>query len=222
MSVTNDTHTPARRALEPIDRISEMLFSLIMVLTFTGSISVAEAGRDDVRLMLVGALGCNLAWGIIDAVFYLMGSLAERGRALEAVRAVRAAADPVQARGHLADALPQTVAAVVEAAELDAMCRRLKQLPEPPAYARLQRHDWTGAAAVFLLVFLVTFPVVIPFIIMRNVAPALAVSNAIAIALMFVAGFAFGRLTGRSPFRVGVFMVLLGAVLVAITKALGG
>ena len=38
-----------------------------MVLTFTGSLSVAEAGRDDVRTMLIGALGCNLAWGIIDA-----------------------------------------------------------------------------------------------------------------------------------------------------------
>jgi len=61
--------------------MSEVLFGLIMVLTFTGSLSVAEAGRDEVRTMLIGALGCNLAWGIIDAVLYLMGSLAERGGA---------------------------------------------------------------------------------------------------------------------------------------------
>jgi hypothetical protein len=32
-----------------------------MVLTFTGSLSVAEAGREDVRTMLIGALGCNIA-----------------------------------------------------------------------------------------------------------------------------------------------------------------
>ena len=68
-----------KRVLDPIDRVSEVLFGLIMVLTFTGSLSVAEAGRDDVRAMLIGALGCNLAWGIIDAVLYLMGSLAEKG-----------------------------------------------------------------------------------------------------------------------------------------------
>ena len=49
-----------------------------MVLTFTGSLSVAEAGRDDVRTMLIGALGCNLAWGIIDGVLYLMGCLGKR------------------------------------------------------------------------------------------------------------------------------------------------
>ncbi len=77
------------RVLEPIDRVSEVLFGLIMVLTFTGSLSVAEAGRDDVRAMLVGALGCNLAWGIIDAILYLMGCLAEKGRNLATFRPSR-------------------------------------------------------------------------------------------------------------------------------------
>ena len=50
-----------------------------MVLTFTGALSVAEAGRADVREMLIGALGCNLAWGIIDAVFYLMAVSGRQG-----------------------------------------------------------------------------------------------------------------------------------------------
>jgi len=54
-----------KRVLEPNERISEVLFGLIMVLTFTGALSVAEAGREDIRVMLIGALGCNLAWGII-------------------------------------------------------------------------------------------------------------------------------------------------------------
>src|SRR5678809_1664428 len=83
----------SKRVLNPIDRVSEVLFGLIMVLTFTGSLSVAEAGRDDIRTMLIGALGCNFAWGIIDAVLYLMGSLAEKGRHLMIFRAVRKAAD---------------------------------------------------------------------------------------------------------------------------------
>lgn len=56
----------SKRILDPIDRLPEVLFELIKVLTLTGSHSVAEAGRDDVRLMLTGALGCNLACGIID------------------------------------------------------------------------------------------------------------------------------------------------------------
>src|SRR5262245_31427307 len=94
-------HDPAqssRRVLEPHERIAEVLFGLIMVLTFTGSLSIAEAGRDDVRTMLIGALGCNIAWGVIDAVLYLMGCIAETGRKLLAFRAIRAASDPEAGR----------------------------------------------------------------------------------------------------------------------------
>jgi hypothetical protein len=53
--------TSSVRVLEPIERISEVLFGLIMVLTFTGSLSAAESGHAEVRAMLIGAIGCNLA-----------------------------------------------------------------------------------------------------------------------------------------------------------------
>ncbi len=211
-----------KRVLEPIERVSEVLFGLIMVLTFTGSLSVAEAGRDNVRTMLIGALGCNLAWGIIDGVLYLMGCLAEKGRGLLTFRAVRKAIDAKEAQRLIAGALPSVVASVLQPAELAAMHERLKQLPEPPEHARLGRDDWLGAVGVFLLVFLSTFPVVIPFIFMRNAGPALRVSNVVAIVMLFLTGYAFGRITGRRPWLVGISMVVLGSILVGMTIALGG
>jgi len=61
------------RMLDPVSRATEILFGLIMVLTFTLSIEAAKADRADVWAVLVGMLGCNLAWAIIDAVMYLMG-----------------------------------------------------------------------------------------------------------------------------------------------------
>jgi VIT1/CCC1 family predicted Fe2+/Mn2+ transporter len=210
-----------KHALDPIDRLSEVLFGLIMVLTFTGSLSVYEAGREDVRTMLVGALGCNLAWGLIDAVFYLMGSLAEKSRELSTFRAVREAADPERAQRLIADALP-VVGSVLEPNELEAMRLRLKQLPEPPRRARLSKDDWRGGLGVFLLVFLSTFPVTIPFIVMRDAVRAMRVSNAIAVVLLFTAGYAFGHLTGRRPVWVGAAMVVFGSILVGLTIALGG
>jgi VIT1/CCC1 family predicted Fe2+/Mn2+ transporter len=211
-----------KRALDPIDRVSEVLFGLIMVLTFTGTLSVAEAGREDVRTMLVGALGCNLAWGVIDAVFYLMGSLAEKSRGLLAYRAVREDKDSEAARRLLSEALPPVVASVLEPAQLEAMRVRIKALPEPPVRARLAGEDWWGALGVFLLVFLSTFPVTIPFMVMSQPAPALRVSNAIAVGLLFVAGYAYGRITGRRPVAAGIVMVVVGAMLVGLTIALGG
>ena len=85
---------PVRGLLDPIDRVSEVLFGLIMVLTSTSTLSVATAGRAEISTMIMGALGCNLAWGIIDAALYLLGSLDERGRNLLMLRAVRRTAKP--------------------------------------------------------------------------------------------------------------------------------
>lgn len=218
----NDPLKSTKRVLEPYERISEVLFGLIMVLTFTGSLSVASADQAEVRTMLIGALGCNLAWGIIDGVLYLMGCLAEKGRSLLTFRAVRKASDPQQAQRLIADALPSVIASVVEPAELETLRQRLEQLPEPPARVRLSRHDWMGALGVFLLVFLSTLPVALPFLFLENVKLAMRASNGIAVVMLLLAGMAYGRGVGRSPWGFGIGMVLLGGILVALTMALGG
>ena len=86
--VQNEESTPAapgrgetgktfKRPLEPVERISEIWFGLVMVLTFTCSIAVAEAGSEEVHTMLRAAVGCNLAWGIIDAFLYLLACFVE-------------------------------------------------------------------------------------------------------------------------------------------------
>jgi len=212
----------SKRVLDPIDRISEVLFGLIMVLTFTGSLSVAGVGREDIRTMLLSALGCNLAWGIIDGILYLMGCLADKGKGLMALRAVRKASDPQKAQRLLAGALPPVLASVLQPAEFASICQRLKDLPEPPERARLGSSEWLGALGVFLLVFLSTFPVAIPFMVMKSPHLALRVSNIIAVMLLFLAGFQFGRISGRRPWVMGVCMVGLGAALVGLTMALGG
>ena len=213
---------PTRRVLEPADRAAEILFGLIMVLTFTGSLSVAEAGREDVRDMLIGALGCNLAWGVIDGILYLLGSVSERGKALTTFRALRATSDPGEARRRLSAAIPPVLASVLEPGELDSIHQRIVRLPEPPAGARIAKEDWLGAIGVLLIVFLSTLPVAIPFLLMRDIGPALRASNLVAIALLFLTGVMFGRVSGRNPWLVGFSMVILGAALVAMTIALGG
>jgi VIT1/CCC1 family predicted Fe2+/Mn2+ transporter len=213
---------PSTRVLEPNERISEVLFGLIMVLTFTGSLSVLEAGREDVRTMLLGALGCNLAWGVIDAILYLMGCLSEQGHRIRTLRALRNAAAPQEAHRIIASTLPPLVAATLGPEELESVRQKLLQLPPPPSHPWLGKDEWRGALAVFLLVFLTTFPVAIPFLFMHAVGQAMRVSNAIAIVLLFLTGCAFGRVAECRVWLTGVVMVVLGAILVGLTMALGG
>ena len=212
----------SKTVLDPGTRIAEVLFGLIMVLTFTGSLSVAEAGGDDVRMMLIGALGCNIAWGTIDGIFYLMGCVSEKGQGIRSLRAVRKAAAPEQAHQVIADALPPIVAATLSAADYESIRQKLVKLPEPPARPRLDKSEWLGGLSVFFWVFITTFPVAMPFIFMNELALAMRVSNAIAIVMLFVAGFAFARVAEYRPWLTGIAMVLIGSVVVAATIALGG
>ena len=46
---TPKSGSPVRRVLNPVDRAAEILFGLIMVMTFTGSLGVAQAGSADVK-----------------------------------------------------------------------------------------------------------------------------------------------------------------------------
>lgn len=212
----------ARRVLDPVERVSEVLFGLIMVLTFTGTLSVATAGHAEVREMLVGAIGCNLAWGIVDAVMYLLSTLANRGHGLQLFRQVRAAQDLDQARELILAALPAPVASVMSPSEVESIRARLAALPAPPRRARLTAIDLRGATAVFLLVFCSTFPVVVPFLIVSEPALALHISNAVAVTMLFVGGVSLGRFSDLPPVPLGLAMAALGLALVGLTIVLGG
>jgi len=209
------------RILDPMDRISEVLFGLIMALSFTLTFAVATADNMAVRTMLLAALGCNLAWGIIDGGVYLLARLNQQGRAVLRWRAARDAPDAGTAQRVIADAMPPLLASVVEPAQLETMRQKLSQLPEP-ARPRLTKSDWLGALGIFLLSFLSTFPIVIPFLFNGDARLALRVSNVVAITMLFLCGFMFGRCAGFRPMAMGAAMVALGGALVGVAIALGG
>jgi VIT1/CCC1 family predicted Fe2+/Mn2+ transporter len=215
---------PARpgseRLLDPISRISEILFGLIMVLTFTGAISAATAEREEIRTLLIGAIGCNIAWGLVDAVMYLMSSLTERGRGLITIRSVQTAGNPEEAYRVITDAVPPVLASIWSTEDIERVRQGLLGLRDLPPQPLLSRDDWLGALGIFLLVFLSTFPVVIPFLVFSDAHVALRVSNLVAIVMMFLCGYKIGRLGGYHPWLTGATMAVLGMFLAAIAIAL--
>ena len=210
-----------KRALDPIDRFSEIIFGLVMVLAFTGSVSVAAGGSDDVHAMLVAALACNLAWGIVDGVMYVVTSIAEHARRAAVIRGIRAA-DPAVARSIVLATLPEGLEAVTDDAEADRIAARIRALPEAPNQQSLTGEDLRGALGSALLVMVATLPPILPFVLVADAGRALRISNGVAVASLFLAGFWLGRASGVRPWRLGLAMVVLGGGLVALTIALGG
>lgn len=221
-----DKNNPAQArrepVLSPVDRVSEMLFGLFMALTFTGAVSVAEQGDAQIRTMFIAALGCNLAWGLVDAVMYLVRTLTTRGRAHSLMRAVRSAPDADGGCRIIESALSKTVAGLVSRAEIEAIRGRILALPQAPPRPELDRDDALAALAIFLIVVVATFPVVLPFLFLDNVVLAKIVSRGVALAMLFIGGLALGRYAGYGSWKAGLVMVGLGAGLVAAINALGG
>jgi hypothetical protein len=210
-----------RRVLDPVDRASEILFGLIMVLTFTLSLGATDAGREEVSVVLIGALGCNIAWGLIDAIMYLIGVQGERWIEAAWLGTIRGEQDPAHGRVLVADQLPPVVLPALTEADLERIRLHLAALAESPPRPTWQSEDMLAAGGVFLLVFLCVFPVVLPFMLFSDIGLALRVSNIVAILLLFLTGFAFGQHVGR-PWQTGSMMVVIGIALVAIAIALGG
>jgi hypothetical protein len=208
--------------LSPVDRVSELLFGLFMALTFVGAISVAESGREEVRSMLAAALGCNVAWGLVDAVMYLVRTVTDRGRLITLVRSVRAAADAQAGRRLIRRSLSRVAAGLIAEPEIEAIRGRIVALPSVPKRPTVTWNDLLAAVAVFLIVVASTFPVALPFVIFDDVGTAKVVSRAVALTMLFLGGLALGRYAGYGSLKAGFLMAGLGTALVAAVMALGG
>jgi hypothetical protein len=220
MSEVSDS--PFGNVLDPMERIAETMFGLIMALTFICSLGVATGTNINVEKMLIGALGCNLAWGIVDGGLYLLARINDRGGRILTLRAIRQAPDPETARRVIADAVPPELATFLPSEQLELMRQKLQRLPDPSPGPRLTKRDWTGALGLCLLSFLSTFPVVIPFLFLSDARMALRISYAVAIVMLFCCGCVFGIRSGLRPWAAGLSMVAVGGALVGVAVALGG
>lgn len=210
-----------RRSLDPLSRLSETMFGLLMTLTFTGTMSVAVGAEQTVRTVLLAALGCNIAWGLVDAVMYLMMTSAEQRRQNVLIRHLRNATPEnreLLIRRYLSGSVGQrltpddavTVAAILE------------RVGDGDGTGALQRADFVAAAAVFVVVVTATFPPIIPFVFVDDFLLAMRLSNAIALIMLFAIGVGLDRYVEGGSKLMRWVVPLIGAVLVATTILLGG
>jgi VIT1/CCC1 family predicted Fe2+/Mn2+ transporter len=208
--------------LDKPTRISEILFGLIMVLTFTGTISISTAGKQEVRELLWAALGCNFAWGLVDGIMYLMDKVISHAHDVNQLNRIKLSKDDAESRGICKENFPPLIVHVMDDKEIDQLSAKLKSLPELFIRNTLILKDFLIAGQIFLLVFLITLPVALPFLFIPDVALAMRISNGVALLLLFIGGFSLGRYAGIKPFLTALAYMAIGVFLVAMTMAFGG
>ena len=209
------------RVLDPVERVSEMCFGLFMALTFVGAVNAAGAGADTGRTVLFAALGCNLAWGLVDAVMYLVRTITERGKKLTLARHVREAPDAATGLRILEQELPPVAHGLFGPEDLEAMRSRLASAPLPKP-GHLDSRDLTGAVGIFIIVVVSTFPVALPFVLMSDMKQALLVSRLLTFVMLYAGGAALARYAGTAGWKGGLMLVGLGVALTVAIIALGG
>ncbi len=214
------------RYLDPATSMGEVLFGLIMTLTFTlgAGLTIQEEGREGARQLLIATIGCNIAWGVIDGVFYMLGQLFERGRRRRIVQLVRRVAGEKEATELVAGELDDIIDKVMSPQERRSLYERIVEYVRTAELPRnrVTRDDMMGAVASFALVFLSSLPAALPFVFIDDAWLALRVSNAILLGLLFWVGFSFARYTTSRPVLTGLVFLLFGAGLVVMAIALGG
>ena len=217
-----ERNTRFKLLLNPLDRVSEILFGLIMALSFTCSIGISNRGPTEIRQLLIGAISCNLAWGIVDATMYLIGVLARKSRSNAILDVIQNSSQPAKAREYISDALPPVVASAIGTVGLEEIRNKLTRIPGMSTDVRLTFKDIKESIAIFFLIFISTFPVVIPFVFIHGTHLALRISNLVAIIMMFFCGWSVAKYVGYNKWKMSIAIVLIGMVLVGVTIALGG
>ena len=218
-------HALFHKYLDPGESLGEILFGLIMTLTFTlGAGLLVQEGPDAARELLIATIGCNIAWGIIDGALYLSGQIFERSRLGRIGLTIRQAASDENAVRIAADALTNMLGPVAAPDELAAFSRRIatRLRSTAPAALGVSREDVYGALASFWLVFFSSIPAALPFLFIDDAWIALRVSNTILLGLLFLVGYRWAKYTTLRPWLAGLVLLVIGVILVLVAIRLGG
>ena len=219
--------------LDPIDRLSETIFSILVVLTFTLAYQIFRFGGNPTQTpsaeyaqdLLIGALGATIAWGVIDGIMYALISMFERGekhRLLKRIQTAPTREEGIQAIAEEFDHILEPITGLEKRQLLyaDVLEHLRDSRPQP---VRLTRADVAGAAGSVLVAILAVIPSLSPLVILRHdYVLAIRVSNLVSFIVLFIAGVHWGRYSGSNPWKTGLLLAVVSAVMVLIAIPLGG
>jgi hypothetical protein len=214
-----------QKYLDPASRLGEVLFGLIMVLTVT-SVAGTEISKGNLsaRDLLVAAIGCNIAWGFIDAIMYVMNCITARSQRVHLIQEIHKAPDQDAALALVRDEVDAGFEDVIGPQDREAISRTVLEhlARSQTTRTRITRDDLWGALACFWLVFVSCLPAAVPFLIFSDARFALRVSNALLLVMLFLVGQKWAQYVYTSRWIAGLTMVGVGLGLVGVAILLGG
>jgi len=213
------------RYLDPSDSLLEVLFGLVMAFTMpAGARLLFNAQEFSAVELAIGLLGCNVAWGIIDAAFYLLGSLFDRNRRALFVRKLQAVADEREALALVEDEFDLSEGPPLSAKGKADLYRTLLNTLRRAGTdrARLRSEDFVAAGLIVVLVSVTALPGLAALAMVSDGLAALRIANFVQLGLLFLVGYGWAHYSGTNPWHAGAVVSVVGVLLIFIAVALGG
>ncbi len=213
--------------LIPISLLSEVIYSVLILLTFTQAyrlITHAETStqftsREYANELLLAALGAILAWGIIDGIMHVLLSVLERSERHRLLRTIQSAETDQAAVDIIAEEFDYMLEPIAGVASRQSLYTNvLEQLrTSRPRQIGFKQSDWIEALSLVLVAILSVLPSLAPFVFLGDdFLLAIRISNTISFTILFIAGYGWGKYTGASPWKTGLILALVGALMVLI------
>lgn len=221
------------RLLDPIDRLSESIFSILILLTFTLAFRIIKLGGDPnqpipnsyVNELLLGAAGATVAWGIIDGIMYALMELFARGERHRLLRQLQSAHTEDEGIQIVANELDYILEPITGEEQRKVLYQDvLEHLRDGAAQpVTLTSEDIAGGFGSVLVAVIAVLPSFVPFLLFYN-NPMLAIrlSNIVSFVVLFMLGYQWGKHTGASPWKTGLLLASVAAIMVLIAIPLGG
>lgn len=218
---------------DPIDLLAEVIFSVLIILTFTLWFGIIKLGANPDKVITaeymseftVAVFGATLAWGIIDGIMLALLSVFERGERHRFLADLQAAGNDEEAIDLIAAEFDFGLEPITgEQQRQDLYADMLEHLRDSkPRPVGFQSEDLVGAVTSVVVAVLAIIPSLIPLLLLRDQGIlAVRLSNIVSFIVLFIAGYLWGRYTRANPWKTGLLLLSAGVIMMAIAIPLGG
>ncbi len=224
-----------RKYLSPSDRLTEIIATIIMTMTIIIAIQFGIGiSNYSVRLIFVATLGCNIAWGLVDAVNYIFSEVFERGQHLHFIKVIKEMKNEEEAVTFIGKKietkLDSAILDQIQPEERVEISKRVFQhlskstsTTMKPKPVHIVQDDIYGAVSVFILVIIVCMILLLPFLFLpNNLVLGYRITQIISLILFFLVGYRLALVTNRPKVRTGLIFVVLGTIIIIIVIFMGG
>jgi hypothetical protein len=204
---------------------SEPMFGVIMVVCFTSLLRAYPQVADQILgTILLSALMCCIAWGLVDGIFYAWEAHYELDKKKKIQALASSSEGAGQARDLVEDNLGDTLVDLLDDKEKEQIYQIVHaKVPGIELGKVSLKDDAMTILIAFGLVVGSSIIVMIPFLVVNDVMTALKISNLTGIILLFFMGFWREEEPAVSKKLItGGVTALVALIITLVTIALGG